>query len=74
MGYSLFSVGECVRIVSGSFKGIEGTVVAPLDAAFADGTVLLHADSELRPVTISTVMDGHDVAIRVPPELLERVS
>jgi len=74
MGYSLFSIEERVRILSGSFQGIEGTVVAPLDAVYAEGTVLLRAGGDLLPVTIWTSMDGFDVAIRLPPELIERIN
>jgi hypothetical protein len=74
MGDSLFSVRERVRILSGSFQGVEGTVIQPLDVANAQGTVILRTEnSELSPVAISSVIKGKSVAIRVPPELLERV-
>lgn len=70
MGYSLFSVGDHVRVTAGAFQGVEGTVVAPLDRSGA-GTVLLQSDGELLPVTISTVLDGHCITLHVPPERLE---
>lgn len=73
MGYRLFSVGEHVRVTAGAFKGIEGTVVPPADNAGTAGTVLLQAEGELLPVTISTILDGHSLTLRVPPERLERV-
>ena len=73
MGYSLFSVGEKVRILSGSFIGIEGIVTSPAHAARTAGTVVLQTDSELSPVTLSAVIDGHSVKLRVPPELLGRI-
>ena len=74
MGYSLFSVGERVRIIRGNFAGVEGEVVSPLEPAQPGGTIILHGESKLYPVTIVTLLDGRAVSLRVPPELLERVA
>lgn len=74
MGYSLFSVGERVRIIHGNFAGIEGEVVSPLEPTQAGGMIILHGPSKLSPVTIVTLLDGRAVSLRVPPELLERVA
>ena len=74
MGYSFFSVGEWVRIIRGNYAGIEGKVVSPLEPAQAGGTIVLHGESKLYPVTIITLLDGRAVSLRVPPELLERVA
>jgi hypothetical protein len=73
MGYSLFSVGERVLIVSGSFQGIEGTILPSASAAHTAGTVILQGESELLPVTMSAVIDGQAITVRVPPELLRRI-
>lgn len=74
MGYSIFSIGEDVRIVSGSFAGMVGIVAPPSSAYQSSGTVVLSAQSEKRHVTVATVIDGHSIALRVPPELLERAN
>lgn len=74
MGYTLFSVGERVRIASGNFAGVEGRVVSPLEQAQSGGTIVLHGASMLLPVTIAALIDGRAVSLRVPPELLERVA
>lgn len=73
MAGSSFSVGESVRVLSGSFEGIEGTVVPSVDAARASGTVILSTNVEAIPVAISVILDGHEMTVRVPPELLVRV-
>ena len=72
MGYSIFSVGDDVRIVSGSFVGMIGIVAPPSSAHQSSGTVVLSGPSDKRHVTVATVIDGHSIALRVPPELLER--
>lgn len=74
MGYTLFSIGERVRIVRGEFAGVEGKVVSPLEPAQPGGTILLHGVSMLLPVTLAAFIDGRAVSLRVPPELLERVA
>ena len=74
MGYSLFTVGDRVRIIRGNFVGIEGKVVSPLEPTQAGGTIILHGESQLHPVTIITLLDGRAVSLRVPPEILERVA
>lgn len=72
MGYSIFSVGDSVRITSGTFAGLVGKVNAPASAAESAGTVVLsESGSTLLPVTVTTALDGHAVSLRVPPELLE---
>ena len=71
MGYSLFSVGQNVRIVAGSFAGTWGIVAPPASAYQSSGTVLLAAESDKGPVTVAATIDGHAIAGRVPPELLE---
>ena len=73
MGYTIFSVGDEVRVSGGAFVGVEGVVVAPTASIQTGGTVVLKSGSMLLPVTVSTIMDGHVVALRVPPELLERI-
>jgi hypothetical protein len=78
MGYSIFCVGDDVRIVSGSFAGMVGIVAPPSSAHQSSGTVvlsterMLSAPSDKRHVTVAAVIDGHSIALRVPPELLER--
>ena len=72
MGYTIFTVGERVRVHSGSFAGIEGTVVAPT-ASHEGGTVVVQGASMLLPVSVVTIIDGHEVTLRVPPDILERV-
>lgn len=72
MGYSLFSLGQEVRIVSGSFVGVVGTVIAPTEPHDAFGTVILSGESERLPVSVASVINGHRFVMRVPPELLER--
>lgn len=74
MGYSLFTVGDRVRIIRGNFAGVEGKVVSPLEPAQAGGTIILHGESKRYPVTIVTLLDGRSVSLRVPPEILERVA
>ena len=73
MGYSIFSVGDDVQIVRGGFAGMVGIVAPPSIAHQSSGTVVLSAQSDKRPVTVATVIDGHSIALRVPPELLERI-
>jgi ribosomal protein L24 len=74
MGYSRFSIGDEVRIVSGAFMGMRGQVAPPLHAAKSSGTVINPGCSTgARPVTIAAVIDGHELKLRVPPELLERL-
>ncbi len=74
LGYSIFSVGDIVRVTGGSFVGIEGKVVAALNAARSSGTVMPAGASLLMPVTVSTILDGHEVSLRVPPNLLQRIA
>lgn len=74
MGYSLFSVGDRVRIIRGNFAGVEGKVVSLVEPAQPGGTIILHGESNLYPVTIVTLLDGRAVTLRVPPENLERVA
>lgn len=75
MGYSIFSIGETVRINRGSFTGIEGTIVDPVTAHEAGGTVILHEGATmLLPVTVAASVEGHSLTLRVPPDLLERIS
>ena len=73
MGYTLFSVGQRVRIVSGNFAGVVGTVASPLEPTNSGGTIILHGSSMLLPVTVVATIDGRSVSLRVPPELLERI-
>ena len=77
MGYTLFNIGDDVQINAGSFTGIMG-IVAPSASAYQScGTVVLNrelnGDSSLLPVTVAAVIDGHVVALRVPPEYLQRI-
>ena len=73
MGYTIFSVGDDVRIVGGTFVGIEGVVVSPTET-HQTATVALQGESMFLTVTVSTIMDGHVINLRVPPELLERIA
>ena len=72
MGYTIFSVGDDVRIVGGTFVGIEGIVLPPSET-HRMATVALRGESKFLPVTVSTIIDGHQVNLRVPPEILERI-
>ena len=73
MGYTIFTVGDEVQIVGGCFAGMVGIVAPPSSAHQSSGTVVLSGDSDLQLVTVTTVIDGRSVALRVPPELLERI-
>lgn len=70
VGYSIFSLGQDVRIVAGCFAGVEGTVVPPHDVHRALGTVILGVESQFQPVSIEVVIERRVVVLRVPPELL----
>ncbi len=72
MGDSIFSVGDAVRIIDGSFVGVVGIVARPSSDDQSDGRVVLAAKSAKQPVTVATVVDGQSFSLRVPPELLER--
>ena len=74
MGYSIFCVGDDVQIVGGSFAGMVGIVAPSSSAHQSSGTVVLSGESELLHVTVAAVIDGHSVALRVPPEMLERAN
>jgi hypothetical protein len=72
MGYTIFSVGDEVCIVGGTFVGIEGIVVPPSEI-HRTATLASGGESKLLPVTVSVIIDGHQVNLRVPPELLKRI-
>ena len=73
MGYSILNVGDSVRITAGAFAGLIGKVDYPTIAAKSAGTVVLSGGgSSLLPVTVTTILDGRTISLRVPPELLER--
>jgi transcription antitermination factor NusG len=69
----IFSVGEDVRITGGAFVGLEGVVIPPSDPTGSLGTAVL-AGSNLTPVAVATMIDGHAITLRIPPELLERIA
>lgn len=74
MGYSIFSIGETVRIIRGNFAGIEGTIIDPVTAHEAGGTVILRQGATmLLPVAVAASVDGRSLILRVPPDILERV-
>ncbi|BBO33401.1 hypothetical protein PLANPX_3013 [Lacipirellula parvula] len=69
MGYTIFSVGDVVRIRSGIFAGASGIVASPTVPAD------LYASSEcsramLLPVTVEAVVDGEPLTLRIQPESL----
>lgn len=71
VGYTIFSLGQDVRIVAGTFAGVQGTVISPHTAHQATGTVILSGESRLKPVSLEAVIEGRVVVLRVPPELLQ---
>ena len=73
MGYTIFRIGNRVRITSGSFAGVVGVVDDPTIDVAASGTVILSGGSSmLMPVTVTASVDGQSLSLRVPPELLEK--
>ena len=73
MGYSIFSVGDRVRIKSGEFAGMAGVVSNPASPHDVVGTVNPRRQSMLLPVTVVVAAEGRKLALRVAPELLQRV-
>lgn len=71
MGYASFSNGDTVRIASGEFRGIVGTILPPTKPADCTPTVILSSTGNSMPVTISARIDGCTLRLRIPPELLE---
>ena len=73
MGYTIFSVGDHVRITSGEFSAMEGVVAAPTLPHEATATLIAGQPSMLFPVTV--VVEGGDrtLVLRIAPELLQRV-
>ena len=72
MGYTIFQVGEQVRIKSGDFAGLDGVVANPTSAHDVVGTVNPKQQSMLLPVTVVVQRDGRKLVLRVAAELLER--
>ncbi|WP_428304853.1 hypothetical protein [Lacipirellula sp.] len=73
MGYTIFAVGDRVRIKSGDFGGIEGVISDPTAAHDAVGTVNARRQSMLLPLTVVAQVEGRKMIIRVAAEMLERV-
>lgn len=72
MGYTIFNVGERVRVKSGDFAGWKGVVASPTSAHDVVGTVNPRRQSMLLPVTVVVEVEGREMILRVAPELLER--
>ena len=72
MGYTIFAVGDSVRIRQGVYAGVEGSVLSPLPPVPPDEVVAIKGWSFLLPVLMAAEFDGAERVFRVPPEFLER--
>lgn len=72
MGYTIFAVGDQVRIRHCEYAGVEGTVAEPLLNLPPEEVVAIRGWSFLLPVHVSAEFDGAERVFRVPPEFLER--
>lgn len=72
MGYTIFSVGDRVRITSGEFSAMEGVVAVPTLPHEATATLIAGQPSMLLPVTVTVETGDRKLVLRVAPELLER--
>ena len=72
MGYTIFSVGDRVRIRHGAYAGVQGTVAGPLLAVAPEEVVTIKGWSFLLPVMVEAEFGGVQRVFRVPPEFLER--
>ena len=72
MGYTIFNVGDRVRIRHCEFAGVEGAVLGPLLTIPSDEVVTIKGWSFLLPVLVAAEVDGATRVFRVPPEFLDR--
>ncbi|WP_428307758.1 hypothetical protein [Lacipirellula sp.] len=72
MGYTIFKVGEQVRIKAGDFAGLDGVVASPTSAHDVVGAVNPKQHSMLLPVTVVVQTEGRKLVLRVAAEMLER--
>ena len=73
MGYTIYSVGDRVKITSGDFAGMTGVVADPTAAHDVVGTINPRRHSMLLPVTVIVESEGRKLVLRIAPELLKRV-
>lgn len=73
MGYSILALGDVVRISAGAYEGSVGVVEPPTLDAEQYETERQPA-AMLFPVTVALCIEGVPHTVRVPADLLTRVS
>lgn len=73
MGYSILALGDVVRISAGAYEGAVGVVESPALEAEPYETER-QPTAMLFPVTVSICIEGAPHTVRVPADLLTRVS